>query len=181
MSFMLEKNTILSLIGFDNLKDFVGSVVVNKGVLFVGGAVAGLSVALDQFIAINIYSPSRGVYLLFLATILDIMLGVSVAVKESTFQARKLSKAMIRLVVQICFVGLLNQSYIVWDFVAHWMVSTLLLSFVLTTFWSAFKNAYELGWIQRDTYFMLEKLLSIDEVVNQFLKHLFKNTKKKDE
>ena len=160
--------------GFDSLSDFVHNLVSPKSILVIAGVTSAIMATVDHFIEASIYSPARGIYILFFTTVFDIMLGISVAVKENRFDTYKLMRAWIRLVVQIIIIGLLNQSNMVWDMVNDWMVNTLLLAFVLTTLWSAFKNAYKLRWIQEDTYLILQRILSVEQIFDKVIKSLFK-------
>lgn len=186
MNSMLDKKMLLlDSIGFDSVADFFNNVFVNKSMLVFSGFLAALLGTLDIFIEAHVYSPAKAIYVLFAATIFDIMLGISVAVRDKKFDAYKLNRAWARLVTQIAIVALLHHTDLVWEMVNDWMVNTLLLAFVLATIWSSFKNAYSLGWIQPATYLMLEKILSIQELFDGIVKKLFKqkvkeNQKEKD-
>ena len=183
--FFNKKFLLLEGMGFDSITDYAQNVFVNKGLLAFSALLMGFFCGVDHFIAINIFDPSKGVYILFGATFLDVLLGVSVAVaakKEngtSKFDSYKFGRAWVRFVTQIAFIFLFFQISLVWDMVNNWMVSTLLLAFVLATFWSAFKNAYALGWIQPSTYKMLEKILSVEEVFNSIVRKVFKTSNSK--
>lgn len=184
--FFNKKFLLLEGMGFDSIADYTNNVFVNKGLLAFSALLMGFFCGVDHFIAINIFNPSKGIYILFGATFLDVLLGVSVAVaskKEdgtSKFDSYKFGRAWVRFVTQIAFIFLFFQISIVWEMVNNWMVSTLLLAFVLATFWSAFKNAYALGWIQPATYKMLERILSVEEVFNSVVKKMFKTSKPKE-
>ena len=174
-----RKTIILDSVGFDSVSDFFSNILATKGVMAASGIIVGILTYMDRFIELNIYSPSRAIYILFFSTIFDILLGISVAVRDKSFDAYKLNKAWVRLVVQITIIGLLNQSNMVWDLVNDWMVGTLLLAFVLTTIWSAFKNANKLGWIQPSTFLILQRILSIDDIFRNIIESIFKNEEKK--
>ena len=174
-----KKILFLDSVGFNSLSDFLSNVFVNKWLLTIAGVIGGLFTMFDHFIQTNIFDPSKGIWILVGATVLDVLLGVSVGVKEKKFDAYKFNRAWIRMTTQIAFVFLLNQVSLVWELVNFWLVSTLLLAFVLATVWSAFKNAYKLRWIQPSTYKIMEKLLSIEEIFNSIAKKLFSSSKDK--
>lgn len=174
-----KKIIILDSVGFESISDFFGNILATKGIMATSGIIVGFLTYMDSFIELNIYSPARGIYILFAATIFDIMLGISVAVRDKAFDAYKLNKAWVRLVVQITIIGLLHQSNIVWELVNDWMVNTLLLAFVLTTIWSSFKNAHKLGWIQPSTFIVLQRILSIDDIFKKIFDSIIKKESKK--
>lgn len=176
--FWNKKWIFFDSVGFESMHDFVNNLVSPKIILAIAGVLSAIMISIDQFIEASIFSPAKGIYILFFTTLFDIMLGISVAVKEKRFDTYKLMRAWIRLVVQIIIIGLLHQSNMVWEMVNDWMVNTLLLAFVLTTLWSAFKNAYKLKWIQEDTYLILQRILSVDQIFNQFIRKFFKTPKK---
>lgn len=175
-----KKIIILDSVGFDSMGDFLSNILVSKYLLVFSGIFVAAIGYVDRFIEMNIYSPAKGIYILFLVTVFDILLGISVAIKDKSFDSYRFNRAWIRLVVQIVIVGLLNQSNIVWELVNDWMVNTLLLAFVLTTLWSAFKNANKLKWVQSETFLILERILGIEDIFNKFVKGLFKNDLKKN-
>lgn len=174
-----KKLLLLDSVGFNSFSDFLSSVFVNKGLLLIAGIVAGIVSTIDHFITTNIFDPSKGIWILLAATFLDVLLGISVGVKEKKFDAYKLNRAWIRVVTQIAFVFLMNQVTLVWDMINDWMVNTLLLAFILATVWSAFKNAYKLKWIQPATYEILEKILSIEDIFQTILTKIFKSNNPK--
>lgn len=184
--FFNTKFIILDGMGFESITDYIQNVFVNKGLLISSGIITAVVCSIDHFVNASIFSPSKGIYILFGATFFDVLLGISVAVankkKDGTshFDAYKLGRAWMRLATQIGFIFLLFQISHVWPLVSSWMVSTLLLAFVMATFWSAFKNAYKLKWIQPSTYEWLEKILSIQEIFNTVVKKMFKPEKPKD-
>lgn len=179
VSILKRKSIILDSVGFESISDFFSNILATKGVMAASGIIVGILTYMDRFIELNIYSPSRAIYILFLSTIFDVMLGISVAVRDNSFDAYKLNKALVRFIVQVVMIGLLNQSNIVWEMVNDWMVSTLLLAFVLTTIWSSFKNAHKLGWIQPSTFIILQRILSIDDIFKKVIESIFKNEAKK--
>lgn len=174
-----RKSIIFDSVGFDSMSDFMHNILATKWIFAMAGIFAAIITSIDTFIEINVFSPSRGIWILFAATIFDIILGISVAFKEKSLDAGKFNRAWIRFVVQVIIIGLLNQSNIVWEMVNDWIVNTLLLAFVLTTIWSSFKNAYKLRWIQPDTFLALQRIFGAEEAFKEFIKQMFNNDKKK--
>ena len=175
-----KKILLLDSVGFNSLSDYLNNVFVNKWLLVTAGVLGGIFSTIDHFINANVFCPSRGIWVLAGATLLDVLLGVIVSFKEKKFDVYKLNRAWIRLATQIVFVFLINQITIVWELINDWLVSTLLLAFVVATTWSAFKNAYKLKWIQPFTYKIIERILTVEKVFNEAIKKLFTPPKDKD-
>ena len=175
MKIMNIRSSFLEAVGFETIGDFINTIFIKKaGVYLYAGILHGAFEFLDRFIENNVYSPSSGVYILFIITVLDILLGISKSVKNRNFDAYKLSRAWARFFVHIMIIGILYRMNQVWpSFIRAWMVDTIILSFSMATLWSVFKNAHELRWIQPSTYAMLERILSVEEV----FKHFFNNKK----
>lgn len=175
-----KKILLLETVGFDSIKDLWIAVFGIKMKTSIPMLAVTLSYCLEfisSFIERNIYSPVLGVYLLFLFTIVDIVVGLSKAIRfrkegeGNGIDASRLSRAMARFVMQIFIVGGIFQMSKVWEFVIrNWMVDAVILSFTITTLWSSIQNAYRLGWIERKSYEHLESIVNVDKLFNYFKK-----------
>lgn len=164
-------NPILESVGFDTWGEFIGSVFVikMKSVYLLGVGLSLLWTFIDGFIEDNIFSPALGIYILAALTFMDVMLGISRAVREERFTGIKFQRSTMRFVVQLFIIGISFQMVKVWPVVIRpWMVDAVLISFNLATLWSIIENAYALRWIQPATYVMLKRIISIDSLIQKF-------------
>lgn len=133
-----------------------------------GGVLAFLESVTESWI----YSPALGVGILFVCTVADSILGIAVAIsKQKGIQTSRLSRAFVRFVIQILFVGIFfNMSKTFDAFVQMWMVDFLLIIFTLTTFYSAIENAHTLGYITTDQFKFIQSVVNIKNLVDKFTK-----------
>lgn len=178
--FLNKKWLILDSVGFDSIGDFFSNVFMTKGILIGSATLMAILGIIDQFVAAQIYDPAKGIYILFFTTLFDVTLGVSVSIHQKDgFDSYKFGRAFARFATQVVFVAILHQSNLIWPIVADWIVSTLLFAFILSTLWSAFKNAHKLKWVQESTFLMIEKLLSIQNLFEIIVNKVMKDQKDK--
>jgi hypothetical protein len=167
-----SKIGVLTTVGFENAGDFLATVFAwGRSTLYVLAiALSGIIKAVDMFLEKDVYRASTGIYILFWASLFDMLLGLSKAVRDNNVSGSKMGRAMVRFVVQVFLVGVMYKMHHVWPWAVYvWMVDVILITFVLSTVWSIIKNAKILGYINEETYTMLEGLLSIHALVKKFL------------
>lgn len=168
-------------IGFESLNEILKSTVAwkhNVSSIYVfavsfGGILSMLEVTTEKYI----YTPALGVLILWLTTILDVLLGASVAItlkKEHNnnlaegLNPNKLGRAFIRLIVQTTIVALFYQMSKAWNLlINNWMVDSLLIIFTLSTFYSVLQNANKLQLITDEQYRFIEGLVNIKELISK--------------
>jgi hypothetical protein len=161
----------LSEFGFAGVTDFSHAIFHMKFPIF-GLMLATLLTTTQSFINHYIYTPAQGIAILVGITFVDVMLGVAKSVKDGTgITGTRLARAFIRMIVQILFVGMFFEMSQVWNgMITSWMVDALLILFTLSTFWSAIKNAKEIGMITEDQYAILEGIIGLKRIFNKFKK-----------
>jgi hypothetical protein len=165
---------ILHQIGFDSFQDYIQNTIAWKHnitavyvfAVSLGGAFTIASSFTDQFI----YTPALGVFILWLTTIFDVLLGAAAALHlKKKIQPNKLGRAVVRLVTQTLIVALFFQMSHAWHFFIHgWMVDSLLIVFTLSTFYSAIQNARDLDLITKEQYSFIEGLVNLKKLMSKF-------------
>ena len=174
---MPNKYNILNEIGFSGTDDLVSAVLGLKNnltfIATIGVALGSIFSIIQNFINAYVYTPANGVFILFAATIFDIVLGLYKAVyfKEG-IDPKKISRALIRFVIQIILVGIFTNMHLVFShFIYSWMVDTVLIIFTLSTVWSLIRNAHKVELITDDQYSTLENLVSVKNILSKFSKN----------
>jgi hypothetical protein len=170
----------IEAIGFESPNDFFTSVFAlkHKVVTFYSyGFAFGMIMTMIKFISHNtamyIYSPPAGIVILFGVSSFDFLLGLSNSITNTNIgiKAGRISRTIIRFVVQVIFVAILFNMNLVWPiFIQSWMVDTLLFVFVISTLWSAFQNARDLSWVTQEQFEMVESFISIKNLIPNFIK-----------
>src|SRR5690606_10145058 len=104
-------------------------------------------------------------------SVFDFILGISnsVMTKKTEFNSWRISRSAVRFVVQTIFVAILFNMSLIWSvFIQSWIVDSLLLIFILSTFWSAFENAKDLGLVTQEQFEMVESFVSIKKLILKF-------------
>ena len=167
----------LHLLGFESINDFFGAVFALKYKVLsfytygfaIGGMVAFVRTISDST-AIYIYSPPAGIAILAIVSVFDFLLGISNSVinKKTDFNSWRISRSAVRFVVQTIFVAILFNMSLIWSiFIQSWIVDSLLLIFILSTFWSAFENAKDLGLVTKDQFETVEEFISIRKLIGK--------------
>ena len=135
--------------------------------------VAGIITAVETFTEDYIYTPALGIAILWFTSFFDVILGLSVAISNKTgIVPTRLSRALIRVLVQTLIVGLFFQMSHVWDYIiTSWMVDSLLIVFTLSTFYSVIQNAAALGLITKEQYAVIESMVNLNKLISKFKKN----------
>lgn len=164
-------------IGFNSISEMVQSTVSWKHklttVYLASIPVAGIITAVETFTEDYIYTPALGIVILWITSFLDVILGLSVAVSNKIgIVPTRLSRALIRVLVQTLIVGLFFQMSHVWDYlITSWMVDSLLIVFTLSTFYSVIQNAAALGLITKEQYTVIEGMVNLNKLISKFRKN----------
>lgn len=174
-------NLILESVGFESWSDLVLDTFAFRikyiGLYFIGFFVTVFNYILEtlskhhKFLEIMvsdyIYNPPRAVELLFVITIANVVLGFSRARKfGQSADGEKFMKAFVRFTLQVVFIYFLFTLHKLYPEVVHvYMVHTLMIAFILSTFWSAWNNAYDLGFINEDVHEMIVNVLDIRKIL----------------
>lgn len=176
MKFKEMISVILNQVGFGSIKEILLSTIAWKhkitSVYLLGFTISGAHTFIVQFTEKHIYSPALGIELLFGITILDIILGLSLAVENKKgVSGTKLVRAIVRFIVQCVFVGIFFNMSQVWDhLIQSWLASSILFIFMLSTVYSSIRNAARLGIITKDQYDIIESIVNIKSLFNKIKK-----------
>lgn len=183
--------TFLEAIGFNSWSDLILDTLVLR-VKYIGLYLIGFlftSVAyffdamiknytvFDGYINDYIYSPSKAIQLLFLTTLANLVLGFSNSRRKGNpADGYKFMKALVRFCIQVVFIYFLySLSKLYPETSIDWVVHVLMIAFILSTFWSAWNNAQELGFVNDDVHALIIGILDIRQLVPAL-----KNMKLKD-
>lgn len=169
----------LEAVGFDSLNDFLTSVFALKYKAFsfytygfAFGMVMTFLKYISQGTALYIYSPPKGIAILFGITALDFILGLSNSITNTKegIKAGKVSKSIVRFLTQVAFVAFMFHTNTVWPyFIQAWMVDTLLFVFVISTAWSAFQNARDLGLVTQEQFEIVESFVNVRSLIGKIV------------
>ena len=156
-------------LGFENLNDFFNSIIGIKQttIPLIAVSLTALLSVISSFIGAYIYTPPWGIFILFILTSVDIITGISNSLnQEESLKPNKFGRASVRFVMQVFIVFIFTQLGEVWDYIImKWMIDIVLLTFVISVFWSVISNSYELGWIKEENYKILESALDINKLL----------------
>lgn len=161
-------NIIFKSIGFDNLGDFLNSIFF-KGkitILIYAGSLSAFILLVNTFIGKYIYHPAEAIWLLTIVSLVDMITGVTKTIqKGGTPDSYRMTRAVVRLVMQIFIIFMIFRMHGIFpSYIYRWMVDAVVLAFLIATLWSVTKNSYELGWIQKDSYKLIESILNADKL-----------------
>lgn len=163
-------------IGFNSLHELCQNTIAWKykltSIYLLGITVSSLLTAIKAFTEVYIYSPSPGIAILWATTILDIILGLGLAISEKKgIVPTKMGRAISRVAIQTLMVGLFFQMGQTWSYlITSWMVDSLLIIFTLSTFYSVLQNAAALGLITKDQYAFIESIVNIKALIDKLRK-----------
>ena len=164
---------LLEQVGFESLTDLLNSVFGIKlklyGIYLYGVTASAVILGLEEITETYIYDPPLGILILVILTFGDMVLGVSFAIESKNgIEPKKLSRAMIRLLVQCFFISMGFQMTKAFpEFIYIYMVTMLLLVFILTVFISGFKNARALNLITADQYAVFESVFNLKKLIEK--------------
>ena len=164
---MRNKYSLLNEVGFSGIGDVISSTLGLKynisSIAIIGVALGSSFSIIQKFIDTYIYTPAHGVFILFFITALDIVLGLMKSIKfKERISSSKISRAVVRFIVQILFVGIFSNMHEVFNhFIYSWMVDVVLIMFTLSTIWSSIVNARKLNLITEDQHRAFEAILNI--------------------
>lgn len=170
----------IEAVGFDSFSDFFTSVFALKYKVlsfYTYGFAFGMIMTFLKHVTsgteMYIYSPPKGIAILFGVSVFDFILGLSnsIANTKEGIKAGKISRSAMRFLTQVIFVAILFNSNTVFPyFVQSWMVDTLLFVFISSTTWSAFQNARDLGWVTQEQFEMVESFINVKNLISRFSK-----------
>lgn len=167
----------LHVMGYESLRDLLMTSLALKtkwfdfySIGFIIAMVATTVAHLTNFTEKYIYSPSAGIAILFGVTIFDFLVGLwySFEVKKINLNPWRIPRTFARFIVQILLIGFLYKMSELWPYVIqYWIVTGLLIVFILTTIWSIVENAKDLGIITKQQYEFIEGFVNIGKIVNK--------------
>lgn len=168
---------MLHVMGYENLKDLVMTSLAlkTKPVDFYSfGFISAIFVSgfayLTNFTENFIYSPSMGIALLAVATLFDFLVGLwhSLEVKKLPINSWRIPRTFARFVIQILVVGLLFKMSELWPWVVqYWIVTGLLIVFIITTIWSMVENGRDLGLITKQQFEAIESFVNVGKLIKK--------------
>lgn len=167
---------MLHEVGYSSLEELVQNSVAWKHKISslyllsvsLGGFITGIYAFTEEYI----YSPAMGIIVLFAVSLIDLLLGMSVAIDEKKgISPARIVRSLVRFIVQVVFVGLIYEMSSLWHIlIQSWMVDSLLIIFTLSTFWSAVQNAAKLKLITPDQYSFIEGIVNLKGLIERFTK-----------
>lgn len=168
LALFIFKTHALSLVGFDSIGDLLSTVFAYKhkmyGIYLFAPVAGGILAAFERNVDAYIYSPAFGVYLLWIAALLDIILGVTKAINNKEFSSHKLRRGGVNVVVSTIIIGIVNGAVDTYALLGNWMIDSIMVLFTFSFLISSAKNAYLLGFINKDVYQGFEKLINLKNV-----------------
>tara|TARA_R110001599_G_scaffold332511_1_gene547980 strand:- start:25443 stop:25922 length:480 start_codon:yes stop_codon:yes gene_type:complete len=133
---------------------------------------SGFFLVMENVTETYIYAPPLAILILFILSVADMILGLSVAVSQKEgIEPRKLSRAMLRFFTQCFFTAMAFQLSIALPaYISSYMVDFLVMVFTITVFASGYKNAWLLKLITDDQYAVFESLFNVKKLINMFKK-----------
>lgn len=168
---------MLHVMGYENLKDLLMTSLALKtkpidfyslGFIF-AMFVSGFAYV-TNFTENYVYSPSAGIAILFVATAADFLVGLwhSLEVKKQPINSWRIPRTFARFIVQILFIGLLFKMSELWPWVVqYWIVTGLLIVFIITTIWSMVENARDLGLITKQQFEAIESFVNVGKLIKK--------------
>lgn len=131
--------------------------------------IGGIITVVKDFSVNYVYRPFLGLELLWICSILDVFLGITVALESKTpIDHKRMLRAVVRALLQSSFVAILFNMSKVYDLLIYkWMVDSMLLLFTSSVFWSCVVNAWKLGYITDEQYKLLQNIINIKTLLNK--------------
>lgn len=168
---------MLHVMGYESINDLFMTVLALKtkpldfySLGFVFAMFVSCLAYITNFTENFIYSPSTGIAILAIATVADFLVGLwhSLEVKKLPINSWRIPRTFARFIIQILLVGLLFKMSEIWPyFVQYWVVTGLLIVFILTTIWSIVENSRDLGMITKQQYEAIESFVNVGKLIKK--------------